>query len=238
MSNKVAVYTGTRNLYPHMLPAVKALLANSDVDKVWLLIEDDEFPYELPEIDKTKNMSYQKFIKPDNPNFASHFTYMAMIRVAFTKIFPDLDRILSLDVDTIPINDISDVWNLPIDDYYFAACQEPDRSKDGTIYTNAGVCLQNLKKLRESGMDDLLIDKLNTERHQFLDQDVQNIYLQDAIYDMPSMYNVTEYCLPTDDPRIIHYAGIQQWYTKYHYLLYYKYSWQEIMSMRKRRYGK
>jgi len=46
---KVAAYSGTRNVYYRMIPAVKSLLKNSDVDKVYLLIEDDIFPYDLPD---------------------------------------------------------------------------------------------------------------------------------------------------------------------------------------------
>ena len=34
---KVAVYTGTRNLYSDMLPALNSLLVHSDVDKIYLL---------------------------------------------------------------------------------------------------------------------------------------------------------------------------------------------------------
>ena len=30
---KAAVYTGTRNLYEHMIPAMKSLMINSPVDK-------------------------------------------------------------------------------------------------------------------------------------------------------------------------------------------------------------
>ena len=45
---RVAAYCGTRNLYKDMVPAVKSLLVNSNVDKIYLLIEDDQFPYKLP----------------------------------------------------------------------------------------------------------------------------------------------------------------------------------------------
>ena len=46
---KIAAYTATRNLYADMIPAVNSLLQHSDVDKVYFLIEDDVFPYDLPE---------------------------------------------------------------------------------------------------------------------------------------------------------------------------------------------
>lgn len=45
---KAAVYCGTRNLYRQMITAAKSLLIHSDVDKIYFLIEDDDFPYSLP----------------------------------------------------------------------------------------------------------------------------------------------------------------------------------------------
>lgn len=230
---KVAVYTGTRNLYPHMIPAVKSLIANSDVDKIYLLIEDDEFPYELPDIVETNNISNQTLFPPNNPNARSRFTYMAMIRTAFTKIFPDLDRILSLDVDTIAIKDVSEVWDIPLDGYYFAAVEGAER--DGW---NAGCMLQNLKMLRETHMDDKLIDRLNREEIKFLDQTVYNQMCVGNVYNMNPSYNVNEYCLPTNDPRIIHYAGRLEWFNEKEYLDYNQRSWEEVLALHAQRCNK
>lgn len=54
---RTAVYTGTRNLYPYMIAAAKSLLVHSNVDKIYFLIEDDKFPYELPPKTVTINVS-------------------------------------------------------------------------------------------------------------------------------------------------------------------------------------
>ena len=56
---RVAVYMGTRNYYPLMVSAAKSLLANTRMDRVWFLIEDDEFPEELPDVIRCKNISGQ-----------------------------------------------------------------------------------------------------------------------------------------------------------------------------------
>ena len=45
---RAAVYNGTRNLYENMLAAAKSLLVHSNVEKIYFLIEDDIFPYDLP----------------------------------------------------------------------------------------------------------------------------------------------------------------------------------------------
>ena len=238
--NKYAVYTGTRNLYTHMVPAIKSLLANSDVDKIYLLIEDDEFPYELPEgLVETKNLSGQTWFGPECKNSKSSFTYMAMIRVCFAKIFPDLDKILSLDVDTFAVRDASDVWNLPIDGRYFSASVEVDRSqKEKRTYTNAGVMLQNLKKIREDKLDDFFIHELNTRVYPFLDQDVFNIFCQGKIQEMPCEYNSNEYTSIAKNPRIVHYAGIRKWDDKPEYTLYNSLPWDTVLEFRKMRYGR
>lgn len=234
--NKVAVYTGTRNLYIHMVPAIKSLLANSDVERVYLLIEDDEFPHYIPKgLVKTINMSDQKFFDMTvNPNNKSRFTYMAMIRTAFTKIFPELDAILSLDVDTFCINDISGIWNIPIDQYYFSAVKENPET-GGCDGWNAGVMLQNLKKLRETGMDDILINRLRNEEIRFLDQTVYNQECKDAVYDMNPSYNVCEYCMPTKDPKIIHYAGHPNWHNFPEYRKWINESWESVLTRHEER---
>ena len=231
---KVAIYTGTRNLYEHMLPAVKSLICHSDVNRIWLFIEDDEFPYELPDIVSTRNVSKQTYFRADNPNHKNKFTYMAMIRTCFTKEFPELDRILSLDVDTIAIDDVSDIWNLPIDDCYFSASREPDRSnvRQNILYTNAGVMLQNLKKLREDKIDDKMIEALNKSVYTFLDQDTYNKFCLGFIHDMPSKYNVNEYTAKTNTIKIVHYAGYREWFNREEYLKYKKLSWDDCFKIR------
>ena len=39
MSDKVAVYAGTRNVYPQMYTSLKSLLTNTKMDRVYLMIE-------------------------------------------------------------------------------------------------------------------------------------------------------------------------------------------------------
>jgi len=49
---------------------------------------------------------------------------MVLVRAAYTKIFPHLDRILSIDMDTIVNENISELWDLDLTDYYLAAVEE------------------------------------------------------------------------------------------------------------------
>ena len=234
----VAVYTGTRNLYPMMEPAVKSLLYHSDVDEVWLLIEDYEYPAWLPDIVKIRNVSDQRYFRVDGPNMSNKFTYMAMMRAALAKEF-DYKRVLALDVDTIVVDDISGLWGLPLgNEFYFAAAMEPCLShKLGRMYTNVGVCLYNLEKMRD-GMCDRAIDELNTNRYTYLDQDVVNLLCDGNIFPLLSDYNVSRFTQESEHPRIIHYAGYSGWLDMPEYKKYAALGWDEVLGHRREVYGR
>ena len=207
---RTAVYCGTRNLYKNMIIAAKSLLIHSNVEQIYFLIEDDEFPYELPPKTTTINISNQEYFSKDGPNFNSSWTYMVLIRAALSKVFPQLDTILSLDVDTIVNEDISDIWNTPLENYYLAAVKEPKKSKE-ILYINMGVALLNLKKLRDEKKDDEIIHVLNTIQYDYNEQDCINELCQGYIYELSPDYNVTNYTIEAKHRKIIHFAAIKNW---------------------------
>ena len=230
---KAAVYSGTRNIYDAMLPAVKSLLMHSDVDKVYLLIEDDKFPVKLPKEVECINVSSQTYFPPNGPNSSkNYFTYMAYMRGALAKVFPDMDTILALDVDTIVVQDISDIWDIDISDAYFSACREPVKSKRGPAYYNTGVTLYNLKKIREDGIDDKVIEMVNTKELVCPEQDAFSELCQGHVIEMDPSYNCTIYTVRTDDVKVVHYAGIKKWFNQPEMREYAKYSFDEVMKMR------
>lgn len=233
---KYAVYTGTRNIYKDMLASAKSLAAHSDVDKIHFLIEDDTFPYPIPkDLIETRNISNQQYFSDNGPNAKSKFTYMALIRSAFSDIFPEYDRILSLDCDTFCIRDVSKLWELPIDDYYFAASREPHRCTAKMLYTNVGVCLMNLELMREKGKGEEYVDVLNRQEFTFIDQDCMNYLSQGYIYDMNSEFNANEYTMPCTNARIKHFAGVKSyvWHKDELYKRYNNASWDDIFRERK-----
>ena len=210
--SRIAVYTGSRNLYPDMVPAVKSMIKNGHPDKIYLLIEDDQFSEWLPDIVETINVSGQKFFRPDGPNMRSKFTYLAMMRAALTEVLPqDIDKVLSLDCDTLIVGDITELWERDLDGYYFSASIEPHRTRWDTLYTNTGVALYNLKMLRETGKALEVIEELNRNTYPWVEQDVFNYLCQGHILPMPSEYNANDWTLSTNKVSIKHYAGISCW---------------------------
>ena len=234
MAKKIAAYCMTRNLYRNAVPSIKSLLKNSDVDEIYLLIEDDEFPYDLPKI-KVINVSDQKYFTPGGPNYyGTPWTYMAMMRATLCK-YIKADKVLSLDIDTIIDGDISELWELPLDDYYLAAGKEPDKSVGGDMYVNVGVVMYNLKKLKKDGKADEVIDALNHRGFGFAEQDAFNEFCKGKILEIDPKYNVHLWSVKTEDkPVIVHYAGFaaKDWMNKE---LVQKYDTMEVKKNAKRR---
>lgn len=128
-------------------------------------------------------------------------------------MFPSLDRILSLDVDTIVREDISALWDLPLDGFWLAGALEPLKTREGRIYINSGVMLLNLRQLRETGKGDELIDALNRQPFDYPEQDCIAELCQGGILEIPSAYNANAFTLPTTQRRIEHFAAIPWWPT-------------------------
>lgn len=204
---KVAVYCGTRNLYFDMVTAVKSLLIHTKVDKVYFLIEDDEFPYPLPQCVECVNASDQSYFSFNGPNFRNGWTYMILLKAAMHRIFPRLSKLVMFDVDTIVTKDVSFLWNVDISDYYVAGVREVQKKE---LYINAGVMVLNLDKLRD-GKGDELIHALNTKKYDFPEQECINELCAGKILAIPSEYNASNYSEPTDNPKIVHFAAISNW---------------------------
>ena len=243
-TGKAAAYAATRNLYADMIPAVKSLLCNADVDKVFFLIEDDAFPEQLPDCVECVNVSGQEWFKPNSPNYGSHWTYMALLRMAYSKLFPEYDKMLSLDIDTLVVGDISGIWQTDMTGYYVGAVPEYEIPHTLDPYYNVGVMLMNLDYLRETGMDDELIKELNLRWHQFPEQDTLNWLCENQILTLPTKYNDSLCCGYTDAPGIVHYCGWFQWqdnkaHPRFEYLpVYRSLTWNDVARQRKEKYGK
>ena len=242
---KHAVYAGTRNLYEQMVWAAKSLVANSSVDVVHFLVEDDGFPHELPPFFEVRNVGeFAERTFPDGgPNAGSHFTKMAMVRCCYPELLPYVDEVLQLDVDTVCLGNVDALWEMDMDGLWFRAAEEslsgynPYRAD---AYYNVGVCMFNLAQMREDNAQERLVSFINTVRANCVEQDALNYYgtMFQRIGDLPVRYNENRATGYTDDPAIQHYVGYADWTTnpnlpRREYLkLYRDRSWDEILEMR------
>lgn len=232
---KHAAYCGTREIYDDMETSAKSLVANGGVDCVHFIIEDSEFPRPLPSIIECHDVSRQEFFKPDGPNMQSQYTYMAMMRIALCHVLPDVDKVLSLDADTVIVKDLGEMWEWPLEGCYLAATPEWHRSMNGLQYCNFGVVFYNLDKLRD-GKADECIEVLNRRHYPWVEQCVCNYLCQGRIHEMPAKFNsnwFTDKGHGRRNAAIVHYAGVkhEDWAQKPLAKKYRKMSWDEALEL-------
>ena len=220
---RVVVYAGTRNVYHNMTVAAKSLLCHTHVDRVWFLIEDNEFPEELPDVILCANMSGQEWFRY-GPNTRKRWSYMSMLRLALTEILTD-DRVLWLDIDTIVNKDIGELFETDLEGCYVAAAEEPIRSKRPFVYFNAGVMLMDLAKLRD-GKAKELIDYVNRVELDFPDQDVINLLCQTKIKPIDPYYNSNRWIVEVANPAITHFAADRHYETQELWKQYDRMEWR------------
>lgn len=130
-------------------------------------------------------------------------------RLFATEMFPDLDRALYLDCDTIICDDIFPLYNLNLRDNYIAAVIDTasDAIKERTgmnkknPYFNAGVLVMNLLKWRNNHIFDKFIRYIDECEGRVFhhDQGVINhvfqgeILIADPIYNSMTPYHTMKY---------------------------------------------
>lgn len=158
---------------------------------------------------------------------------MVLMKAAMHRVFPKLDRILCLDVDTVVVDDISELWDLDLSHYYVAGAIEPLKAKE-EVYINAGVMMLNLNNLRTYGKGDELIATLNRKKFMCCEQDCIAERCQGGILEISGDYNACNYTEHSNKPKIVHYAAVKNWQkntrAKWHRYLtqYRKMPWEEV----------
>ena len=230
MPDRVVVYAGNRRYYHNLVAACKSLLFHTRVDRVYFLIEDDEYPDYLPNIVRCINVSGQKIFQMNGPNMHSYYSYMTTLRAGLTKLLPNEDLVLWLDPDTVVYEDISGIWNYDVSSYYFAAVQETrNNDHEKHPYYNAGVMLMDLRAMRQDGVDDRIINEINTKHYKHLEQDVLNYLCDGKILDLPCEYNssfVSDHCM---SPKVIHFLDRSKSYLPQAQSQYSRFTWEECM---------
>lgn len=229
---KHAVYCGTKNLYGDMQTAAKSLIANSDVDKVWLLTEGD-FDYWMPDMCEVVDVSGQEWFDLEGPNVCAKWSWMVLMRTALALMpeFSGVGRIASFDCDTVCVGDVSPLWEIDLSGCYFAAVQEKWAcARTGLEYRNVGVMVQNLNLMRETGKAEEVVGALNRHRFTWPDQDALNYLCQGFTQDLPSGYNKCPWVVDDgSEDRVIHYAARDDWRDEPVVVEYRTMGWDDVM---------
>ena len=150
----------------------------------------------------------------------SRFSPVVFHRLFAARFLPDsLDKILSLDVDTVVLSSLRELWNTPLEGAFVAAVTDRYMSEERcksigienkTYYFNAGVLLMNLKVWREADVGGKLLDIIQEfqGRLDYLDQDALNIYASRNGFRLVSEnWNVHPLDYVAGQTQILHYMG-------------------------------
>ncbi len=168
----------------------------------------------------------------------THVSVAALCKFEIANILSSYDKVLYLDGDIIVQDDLSDLFNTNIEDYYVGAVKDAYvlEEKKQTLgvdgYFNSGVMLLNCAKIRHDKMAEKLWNLKCLKRDLlFMDQDVFNLAFAGKVKYLDFRYNfmaayfrkkyhafltdiyadesyVNKQCL---HPAIIHYTGKNPW---------------------------
>ncbi|UPL49833.1 glycosyltransferase family 8 protein [Hymenobacter sublimis] len=176
--------------------------------------------YEL-DADTTRN-----FPVPDKSE--AWLTLATYYRLFFAQLAPpDVERLLYLDIDSLVVGDLTEVYQADIGSAVIGAVMEaemPLRTELGIYrledYFNAGILLINLPQWREqrTTAQIMKIIAAHPEKLEYCDQDALNMHFQGRWHRLDCRYNLMKAYIPHDlakrdyrrflaDKVIIHYNG-------------------------------
>lgn len=210
------VYALTRNVYEQLLPSITSLVKHNKNAKIFIVCEDDKFPYELPKKCTVINISGQTWFEKDSVNYNNPYSYINLLKVCYPTLL-NCDKVIHLDIDTIICGSLKGLWDTDVKGKWFAACPEYKGwyKPFGDVYYNMGVALINLAQMRKDKAQDRLVEYLNGFCQPWADQDAWNeIAIQeDKATTFELKYNENFATGKTDEPVIVHYCGVNDWYT-------------------------
>ena len=106
------------------------------------------------------------------PNESAYCSPYTLLRLLADEVDEIPDKILYVDIDMMANKDISELYNMDISSYEYAACREKYGSKViRPDYINAGMLLLNMKMIRETGLFEKGRESLRKKKLLFADQD-------------------------------------------------------------------
>lgn len=152
-------------------------------------------------------------------------------RMALGEILPDsIDRVLSLDSDTLVVDSIEDMYNTEFEPNQYVAgvydCVGEAIQKrvlnvqdNDLCYCNAGMFLIDLKKWRELNVGKLLLNSVldsanNGNKMYFLEQDIMNLTFYKHLKLLHPRYNMLTSIYYFDYEDVIHMKKPVKYYSK------------------------
>ena len=201
------IYASDNNYFTYVYASVKSLLSNNDNSEIEISYIQQEVSQDNIQLLKSLGKEYSNDIEiiafqmPKQyktlPSYGSSKTTWA--KFLFASMYPNDDRVLFLDPDTLVLGDISKLFEVDMENNLIAGVPEclpeyhrkASKLSDDDIYINGGVVLCNLKLWRKEDFETKALDRLS---HNFqnlnYDQGVINELCKGRVLLLPAKYNV------------------------------------------------
>ena len=169
-----------------------------------------------------------------------YYTPAIYYRLLIPELFPQYDKVLYMDCDTVALTDIAELYSIDIGENYIGAVsdqavaavpafREYTKNALGILaenYFNSGVIVMNLKKFREVNFYEKFGAVLRS--YNFIiapDQDVLNLICKDKVCYYEAGWNKMPIAGKDEElPKLIHYnLTMKPWH--YDGILYEEYFW-------------
>ena len=192
---------------------MKSILVNSDSYYNFYILSGDDISCELKEFEELLKKEHNNFsllfcridvnLFNNAKIFNEHISCAAYNRLPIPQVIKS-DKCLYLDCDVLVNCDISELFQIDIEEYYVAGVKDNNlivlndsRKKhlellelpDVDTYINSGVMLMNLKKMRTEGVVHSFLEQCK-KNNLFEDQDVINKCCYGNIKLIPLKYNL------------------------------------------------
>lgn len=127
-------------------------------------------------------------------------TPAALLKFDLPIIFSQQEKILYLDSDMLIQKDLEELYNTDLGNAYAGVVNDAITLWDkehrewlhstGSIYFNSGMLILNLKKMREDGIPEKLLEYRLTGNNFFMDQDALNVVFAGNIRLVSPQYNL------------------------------------------------
>ncbi len=158
-------------------------------------------------------------------DYYSNTTYY---RLFIADMFPELDKVIYIDSDTVVTGDISELYAYDVSNFSIAACHEQAMVQvdvygeyveknlgiDRNAFFNAGVLLINCKRFREQDVLRNFVRLLEIYTFRVTqDEDYLNLICRDHVLWLPQEWNTEvfgEIPYPIEQANIIHYIMVEK----------------------------
>jgi len=174
----------------------------------------------------------------------NHLSRATYSRIFIPELLPlDVKKVLYLDVDLVVLEDISELYNIDLDNFSVGAVRDVMSKeilriyfdREVSDYFNAGVLLINLEKWRQKKITEKSLEfaRLNRKRIVRADQDILNCLLKNDWLPLDKKFNLdlkrsklnSE---PKNDTVILHYSDKAKPWQYIFYGKSQKYYWQYL----------